>query len=175
VIPVGGGRASLGTLKPGYRPTLAVKDERPRCIVVDPELGELNLSVTDARVHELGDGDGWSFSARNLENLANRIGEGTPAFLSVGLGRPWPRTEPAHWLQVNGIHVEPDEASRDRAYSVDAIRQEHPNAYQAWTEDEEQLLTRLHEQGLTVRQIGKILGRQDGGIKSRLKRLGLTD
>jgi DNA-binding NarL/FixJ family response regulator len=61
-----------------------------------------------------------------------------------------------------------------RTYSIDKIRADRPKAYQAWTPEEEQRLSQLHGAGIPVNDIAKQLGRQPSGIKSRLKRLGLT-
>lgn len=59
------------------------------------------------------------------------------------------------------------------AYSKDKIRKSHENAYKPWTPEEETFLTELFEQGLTVKEIAHKMKRQHGGIRSRLKKLGL--
>lgn len=105
-VQVGAGRASLGTFDPGYRPRLIVKDGKPRCAVVDPDLEELDLSVTDARLYAESGGR-WIPDFDAIEKTGNELKTGRPVLLSVGLTRPWPREDPRHWLQVNGIHLEP--------------------------------------------------------------------
>ncbi len=58
-------------------------------------------------------------------------------------------------------------------YSVYACRQEYPNAYNPWNEEDDAELTRMWRQGATVEEISAHFGRKPGGIKSRIKKLGL--
>lgn len=60
--------------------------------------------------------------------------------------------------------------------SSDAVKQHHgdPRAYESWTEEEEQALRTFHAQGLSRQDIATKLGRQVGGVQSRLRRLGLV-
>jgi superfamily II DNA helicase RecQ len=60
-----------------------------------------------------------------------------------------------------------------KAYSVDAIRKEHPAAYEKWTKEEQKLIIGYNN-GKTVKELAKLLGRQPGGIRSRLRKLGIT-
>ncbi|MCX6803778.1 MAG: hypothetical protein NTY48_04385 [Candidatus Diapherotrites archaeon] len=53
------------------------------------------------------------------------------------------------------------------------LKEESPNAYNPWTKEEEQQLTNLFNEGKKVKEIALILQRQQGGIKSRLKKIGL--
>ena len=48
-----------------------------------------------------------------------------------------------------------------------------PRAYEPWSPEEEARLTALHSQALPVGQIAANLGRHVGGVRSRLRRLGL--
>lgn len=57
--------------------------------------------------------------------------------------------------------------------SIENIRKEHPNAYKAWGKQEELELINLYNSGESIEEIAESLGRQYGGIKSRLKKLGL--
>jgi DNA-binding NarL/FixJ family response regulator len=59
------------------------------------------------------------------------------------------------------------------SYSVEEIRSEHTNAYRAWSPEEEGELRQLHAGGLSVDAIGARIGRQSGGVRSRLRKLGL--
>ncbi len=61
---------------------------------------------------------------------------------------------------------------QDLSY-MDKQKQMFENAYAPWTEDEEQALTSLYRIGKSVTEIGSILQRNDGAIRSRLKKLGL--
>jgi catalase (peroxidase I) len=56
---------------------------------------------------------------------------------------------------------------------VEKIRKEHPNAFQPWTKEDEELLTALFNDGKTVIELSKSFQRNEGGIKARLAKLGL--
>ena len=55
------------------------------------------------------------------------------------------------------------------------LRENHPTAYTRWSEEEETELKYLHQNEASFQEIAKKLGRQIGGIKSRLAKLGLID
>ena len=57
-----------------------------------------------------------------------------------------------------------------KAYSVDEIRRAHANAYQKWTSEEEAKLKECFSSGKSVAEIAKILGREEGGVRSRLRK-----
>ncbi|MBI5284044.1 MAG: hypothetical protein HY874_03035 [Chloroflexi bacterium] len=56
---------------------------------------------------------------------------------------------------------------------LEAIRRAHPRAYEAWTPQEEAHLRGLFAEGKSIPEIAADLGRQTGGVDSRLRRLGL--
>jgi len=53
------------------------------------------------------------------------------------------------------------------------IKEASPNAYKPWTKEEEQQLTTLYNEGKKTKEIATTLQRQQGGIRSRLKKIGL--
>lgn len=53
------------------------------------------------------------------------------------------------------------------------IRQQYPNAYKPWSEDDERRLANLYASGTDIDKLSHIFGRQPGGIRSRLKKWGL--
>lgn len=55
---------------------------------------------------------------------------------------------------------------------MDRQKQIYANAYAPWTEEEEKALLYLHKQGKKVPELVDIFQRNDGAIRSRLKRLG---
>ena len=57
---------------------------------------------------------------------------------------------------------------------IKSVRERHPRAYKPWNKAEAERLRDLHGQGLSVKQISKELQRQPGGVRSRLKKMGLT-
>ncbi|MDQ5976982.1 MAG: helicase, partial [Patescibacteria group bacterium] len=67
---------------------------------------------------------------------------------------------------------EADEADES---PLEQIRKTHAQAYRPWTEKEEAQLRRLFNRGMPVREIATVLGRQVGGVRSRMKRLELKE
>jgi hypothetical protein len=63
---------------------------------------------------------------------------------------------------------------KNKAYSVEQMRQEYPKAYERWTVDEDERLKARHREGATVTELAKFFQRQDGAIRSRLAKLGLA-
>ena len=55
---------------------------------------------------------------------------------------------------------------------LDEIRRSYPRAYEPWTNQEEQELERLYNDGRDVEEIAAVLGRQPSAIRSRLNRIG---
>lgn len=55
-----------------------------------------------------------------------------------------------------------------------AVREKHPQAYRPWTEEEEEKLKKMFERWKQMKELCEKLGRQPGGIRSRLKKLGLA-
>jgi hypothetical protein len=60
-----------------------------------------------------------------------------------------------------------------KGYDVTGIRHQHAQAYAAWSVDDDTRLRERFGQGATVEQLARELGRQPGGIRSRLRKLGL--
>ena len=63
-------------------------------------------------------------------------------------------------------------SNNGKTYSVEEINKTYPAAYKKWTEDEEKELLNAFSGGMAIKSIAKSLGRQTGGIRSRLKKLG---
>lgn len=61
------------------------------------------------------------------------------------------------------------------SFSVEKIRQQHPNAYRPWLPADDERLAHLFSEHLPYAEIGKTLGRKQGAIRSRLKKLGLIE
>lgn len=57
---------------------------------------------------------------------------------------------------------------------MDEMKAKYEKAYAPWTTEEEEKLKKYHDQGLTTRDISKLLGRNEGAIVSRKKKLGLS-
>ena len=60
-------------------------------------------------------------------------------------------------------------------YSVYACRQEFPNAYNAWSNEDDMVLARLWSEGVAMEEIAAHFQRKPGAIRSRVRKLGLEE
>lgn len=58
-------------------------------------------------------------------------------------------------------------------YSVYACRQDHPNAFDPWTEEADIELVKMWEEGIAIDSIAEHFGRKSSAIIVRMKKLGL--
>ena len=58
-------------------------------------------------------------------------------------------------------------------YSVYAARQEHPNAYDPWTEEADNELKKMWSEGVSVHEIADHFSRKSSAIITRMKKLGI--
>ena len=58
-------------------------------------------------------------------------------------------------------------------YSIYAARQEHPNAYNVWTSEDDEELKSMWAEGKSVQAIADYFGRKNRSIITRLKKLGI--
>ncbi len=79
-------------------------------------------------------------------------------------------------VSKNGATANAMAASKSgKAYSVDSVHLQYPNAYRAWTPEEDIDLARRFEAGEGTDATAQALGRQPSAIRSRLVKLGLLD
>jgi hypothetical protein len=64
-------------------------------------------------------------------------------------------------------------ATRSMTRKIEAARKNHPNAFRVWSTEEEETLAELYRNGATKDELVEALGRQPGGIATRLRSLGL--
>ena len=58
-------------------------------------------------------------------------------------------------------------------YSIYAARQEHPNAYDPWTEETDAQLKQMWSEGTSIPDMAEHFGRKQSAIIVRMKKLGL--
>jgi len=58
---------------------------------------------------------------------------------------------------------------------LEQIREKHQNAYKKWTPEEEKEVVSQFKEGKSIKNISALSGRQTGGIRSRLIKLGLIE
>lgn len=76
---------------------------------------------------------------------------------------------------LSGVELPLESVPAAQAYSVDEVRKQHPNAYQRWTPEDEQLLLQLHASGSGVDELASRFARQPSAIRSRLAKLGVGE
>ena len=62
---------------------------------------------------------------------------------------------------------------KEKAYSVDAVRENHKKAYSSWTYALDEELTALFYEGKKINFLTTHFGRTKGAIQARVKKLGL--
>ncbi|OYX85154.1 MAG: ATP-dependent DNA helicase RecQ [Flavobacteriales bacterium 32-34-25] len=72
-----------------------------------------------------------------------------------------------------GLAIIEKEDNSTKSYSVDKIRLQHSEAYKKWDSSEDLKLEKLFREGRKESEIAMLLGRNQGAINSRLKKLGL--
>lgn len=65
------------------------------------------------------------------------------------------------------------EIMKRKTFSMDQVRKKYPKAYEKWTSEEDKLLRKEFQEGLTNSEIAKLHQRKSGAIHARLKKLGL--
>jgi hypothetical protein len=65
-------------------------------------------------------------------------------------------------------------AATAKAYNVAAIRKEYNQAYAPWSEEDDGYLRSRFLEGATIEDLVMEFGREPGGIRSRLRKLGLA-
>lgn len=65
--------------------------------------------------------------------------------------------------------------NENKSYSLDDIREKHPQAYQPWSLEGDEKLEMLFCEGKSVKELASIFERNDGAIRSRIKKLELKE
>ena len=65
-----------------------------------------------------------------------------------------------------------EEKLSERKYTIEEKRQEYGNAYLPWEKEADEYLVRLYEEGKSIKELTEIFERNNGAIRSRLKKLG---
>jgi len=71
--------------------------------------------------------------------------------------------------------IEIADTVKKKSYTFEEIRQKYPRAYMVWTEEEENQLMDLIDQGMTTGEMAVKLQRKIGAIRSRIKKMELRN
>ena len=81
-------------------------------------------------------------------------------------------TEILHSSDAIELPIEESNSDKELSYMYKQ-KQLHANAYAPWSNEEESTLSFLYHQGKTVKELALILQRNEGSIRSRLRKIGL--
>ncbi len=79
------------------------------------------------------------------------------------------------WREIKKEAKQETKQDKTDISKLEEIRTKHQNAYKKWTEEEEAEVVKNFKQGKTIKEIAKETGRQTGGIRSRLVKVGLIE
>ncbi|QIH32314.1 DUF3276 family protein [Sphingobacterium sp. DR205] len=68
-----------------------------------------------------------------------------------------------------------DLESDKKSYTLDDIREQHPQAYRPWSAEDDEKLEALFCEGKTVKELAATFERKEGAITSRIKKLELKE
>lgn len=85
---------------------------------------------------------------------------------------PFEPTEELPFLDAVEPPIKENSNDKESSY-MERQKQLHAKAYAPWTDEEESTLRFLYRQGKTVKELALILQRNEGSIRSRLKKIGL--
>ncbi|MEK7448009.1 MAG: RecQ family ATP-dependent DNA helicase [Planctomycetota bacterium] len=111
------------------------------------------------------------FSDVSLKDMSTRYPQTMDAFREINGVGDVKLKKYGHLF--TGKIVDYCKANKSKAYSVPGIRRECSSAYEKWTEAQEQKLISEYKSGKTISELANLLGRQTGGIRSRLKKLAI--
>lgn len=60
----------------------------------------------------------------------------------------------------------------EKKYTIEEKRKEYGNAYLPWEKEADEYLIRLYDEGKSIKELTEIFERNNGAIRSRLKKLG---
>ena len=111
------------------------------------------------------------------EHKKNQFGERFVDLICSHLGVERSSETPAsaeilHSSDAIELPIEESNSDKELSYMYKQ-KQLHANAYAPWSNEEESTLSYLYHQGKTVKELALILQRNEGSIRSRLRKIGL--
>lgn len=151
------------------RRTIANEIKKPAYIVLsDKSLQSLSVEKPTnlflfGNCFGIGEHKKNQFGERFVDLICNHLGvERTPEPFEAAEELPFP----------NAVDHTMENSYKEISY-MEKQKQLHANAYAPWSEEEESTLRFLYNQGKSVKELALILQRNEGSIRSRLKKIGL--
>lgn len=153
------------------RRTIANEIKKPAYIVLsDKSLQSLTMMKPTnlfmfGNCFGIGEHKKNQFGERFVDMICNHLGiEHSPEPVESVVELPFPDAiEPP---------IEESNSNNELSY-MNKQKQLHANAYAPWTDEEECTLRFLYRQGKTIKELALILQRNEGSIRSRLRKIGL--
>ncbi|MGC5530419.1 hypothetical protein [Streptomyces sp. SR-10] len=145
---------------------------------IAPAVETTSPARSPASVEVTRHGQAWTPEAITYLEEHYRAGKG-PDRLAEELGR----SEKSIRWKLYGLQLAPypgdlvpdprpaAEPEAPKAYTVEAKRQLHPNAYKPWEPEDEQRLAKRCAQGASLAALAQEFGRNEGAIASRLLKI----
>ena len=153
------------------RRTIANEIKKPAYIVLsDKSLQSLTM-VKPTNLLLFGNCFGIGEHKKNL--FGERFVDMICSHLGVERSSETPASaEILHSSDAIELPIEESNSDKELSYMYNQ-KQLHANAYAPWSNEEESTLSFLYHQGKTVKELALILQRNEGSIRSRLRKIGL--
>lgn len=154
------------------RKTIADELKTPAYIVLSDK--SLQSIVAQKPTRLLDFGNIYGVGDHKKEQFGNRFVDLVCSHL--GIPRPHEKEENKDKnlrIIVDEGQSQEEELCEKKISYMDQQKQKFANAYSPWTTEEESALIALYKLGKSVKEIGTILQRNEGSIRSRLKKLGI--
>ena len=153
------------------RRTIANEIKKPAYIVLsDKSLQSLTM-VKPTNLLLFGNCFGIGEHKKNL--FGERFVDMICSHLGVDRSSETPASaEILHSSDAIELPIEESNSDKELSYMYKQ-KQLHANAYAPWSNEEESTLSFLYHQGKTVKELALILQRNEGSIRSRLRKIGL--
>lgn len=151
------------------RKTIAEELKKPAYIVLSDK--SLQSIVAQKPTNLLDFGNIYGVGDHKKEQFGDRFVALVCSHLSVARSQ---EKDEEFRIKVDKERPTEEELCEKKLSYMDQQKQRFANAYSPWTTEEEGTLVALYKLGKSVTEIGAILQRNDGSIKSRLKKLGIV-
>lgn len=154
------------------RRTIANEIKKPAYIVLSDKSLQSLATIKPTNLYQFGNCFGIG------EYKKNQFGERFVDVICSHLGverssEPLESAEILPSFDTIELTIEENHSDKELSY-MDKQKRLHANAYAPWSNEEESTLSFLYRQGRTVKELAIILQRNEGSIRSRLRKLGLN-
>lgn len=153
----------------GLRREIANEDNKPAYVVLnDRSL----LSLAKEKPTTLEDfGNCYGIGEHKKHTLGERFLTLIKRYLCISGMAKGKKIEDSIAYEAMHTPVSTTISAKDNLSYMERQKLLHANAYTPWTKNDDEKLVKLHEQGLSTKELCEIFGRNSGAIRSRIKKL----